>query len=182
MRARVIDTEKQAEKTVTTFYDRAPRVQVDLPFWWPEQMQEVGEGKAEMYRSNKWQKDFRTFDDYKHVVEKTRTVYAEPGFLVEWQKPHRPMRLHGPMMRFDGPMPKHFAELGPLLGVQLQLYDEKEELQKKGFFEVRIARAKLGAAIHPDTNETFLFVYTPAGVHLILTGDQLSIEKDGIAG
>ncbi|SRR6185295_7423792 len=184
MALRVVDTKEAAAKTFRTFHDRAPEEEIELPFTWPPRLQEVGEGKAEMYRSNKWKKNRSEHDDYKHVVESNRTVYVEPGFLREGVRPYRPMKLYGPTLSFEGTMPKYFTFLGPLLGVQLRLYDESETLPSGGkeLYEVRIARAKLGAAKHPDTNETFLFVYTPDGVHMILTGERLSIEKDGIAG
>jgi hypothetical protein len=41
----------------------------------------------------------------------------------------------------------------------------------------------LGGAEHPKTKEPFLFVYTASGgVHMMLTGPKLDIEKDGIVG
>ncbi len=149
-------------------------------------MQEVGEGCAEMYRSSKWQKD----DDYKHVPGLeggTRTAYVVPGFLREWGQPAKRIKISGPMVELEAPMPRHFTRLGPLLGVQLHLYAEDESgalvLPKgAGFMEVRMARGELGAAEHPATKETFLFVYSTEGVHMLLTGPKLEIEKDGIAG
>jgi hypothetical protein len=41
----------------------------------------------------------------------------------------------------------------------------------------------LGGARFPDNDEAFLFVYTKkGGVHMIITGKELEIEKDGITG
>jgi len=188
MTVRVVDSKDVAKKTFETFYDRPSRRELPLEFGWPKRLQEVGVGRAEMYSSNKWMKNLSEFDDYKHVAEGTRTIYAEPGFLRVGEHPSRPMPVVGPMAEFEEPMPKHFARLGPLLGVQIRLYDrdDKGEIYVPGgderVYEIQIARAMLGAAKHPATSETFLFVYTPDGVHMILTGDKLSIEKDGIAG
>jgi hypothetical protein len=188
MAVRVVETKDVAQKTFRTFYDRPSERELPLEFGWPGSLQEVGIGQAEMYSSNKWMKNRAAFDDYKHVAEGMRTVYVEPGFLRVDRQPGKPIPVVGPMVSFEEPMPQHFARLGPLLGVQLRLYerDERGELQiPKGdsrLYEVHISRAMLGAADHPKTKETFLFVYTSDGVHMILTGDRLSIEKDGIAG
>jgi hypothetical protein len=190
MGLRVVDTKDRAVKTFETFYARHYAREIPLPFGWPSEMQEIGEGGAEMYRSNKWQKNLSEHDDYKHVPKLEggkRTVYAEPGFLREWGSPSRHVEVVGPMVQFEEPMPQHFTRLGPLLGVQIHLYEEDDKgdfvLPKSdGFYEVSVARGMLGTAEHPKTGETFLFVYTPAGVHMILSGPKLAIEKDGIAG
>ncbi len=188
MALRVVDTKPQAVKTYETFYARTPAREIEMPFGWPTQMQEIGVGGAEMYRSNKWQKNLSEHEDYKHVAEGSRTVYAEPGFLREWGSPQRRIEVVGPVVRFEEPMPKHFTRLGPLLGVQVQLYTKGKNGSvvvpkgDEGRYEVTVARAMLGSAKHPKTGEVFLFVYTPEGVHIILTGGSLKIEKDGIAG
>jgi hypothetical protein len=188
MPLRVVDTRPQAVKTFETFHDRTPAEELELPFGWPTKMQEIGVGGAEMYRSNKWQKERRDFEDYKHVAEGTRTVYAEPGFLREWGSPSNRIEVVGPVVRFEEPMPRHFTRLGHLLGVQVRLYEEDDKgkvfipKHNESCYEVSVARAWLGSAKHPKTNETFLFVYTESGVHLILTGGSLSIQKDGITG
>jgi hypothetical protein len=186
---RVVDTKAQAVKTFETFYARKPAREIPMSFGWPRQMQEIGVGGAEMYRSNKWMKKLAEHDDYKHVNEGSRTVYAEPGFLREWGSPDTKLEVVGPMVTFTDPMPRHFTFLGPLLGVQLRLYQEDDSgkvfLPKQddvGQFEVSVSRGSLGSAKHPETNETFLFVYTDDGVHMILTGGSLRIEKDGITG
>jgi hypothetical protein len=187
MALRVVDTSESAKKTFKTFHARESRREIELPFVWPARLQEVGAGKAEMYRSNKWKKDLKEHEDYKHVVESTRTVYVAPGFLVDDRDPRKKIRVVGPMVEFEDPMPKHITVLGPLLGIQLCLYEGEGEdvsLPKgdEGLFEVSVARAMLAAAVHPKTKETFLLVYTEDGVHMILAGDRLSIEKDGITG
>ena len=189
-RVRVVDTKAEAEKTFKVFHDRRFRQEIPMTFGWPAEMQEVGEGKAEMYRSNKWQKNLADYDEYKHVVEGTRTVYMVLGFLREWGNPRRSIELCGPMVSFEEPMPKHFARLGPLLGLQVHLYrcDDEEHYLPKGdgadgnLFEITVARAYLGGAAHPQTGEKFLFVYDARGVHVVLTGGELGIEEDGVVG
>lgn len=186
MSVRVVDTKDRAVKTFKTFYARDYAEEIELPFTWPSQMQEVGVGGAEMYRSNKWMKDLSEHDDYKHVDEGPRTVYVEPGWILDARS--RPLPVFGPMVQFQEPMPKHFTRLGPLLGVQVRLFrkDKDGELfvpkGSEGRCEITVARGMLGAAEHPKTRETFLFVYTDSGVHMLLTGNKLSIEKDGITG
>ncbi len=189
-RMRVVDTRADAEKTFRVFHDRNPRREIPFDFGWPTEMQEVGQGKAEMYRSNKWKKDLQEYEEYKHVVEGTRTVYMVPGFLREWGDPRRSIDLCGPIVSFEEPMPKHFARLGPLLGLQVRLYrcDDGEPYLPTGdgadgnLYEITVARAYLGGAEHPETREKFLFVYDARGVHIVLTGGELGIEKDGIVG
>jgi hypothetical protein len=190
MPVRVVDTKPEAKKVFKTFYAREYAREIPLHFGWPKEMQEIGVGGAEMYRSNKWMKNLSEHDDYKHVAEGTRTVYASKGFLREWGSPSKHIEVVGPIVKFEDPMPKHFARLGPLLGVQVRLYMEDEEgglyipkPEEGGRYEVSISRGYLGSARHPTTGETFLFVYTEAdGVHMILTGGSLTIGKDGIAG
>ena len=185
MTVRVVDTRDRAVKTFKTFHAREHAREQEMHFSWPRKMQEIGIGGAEMYRSNKWMKDLSDYDDYKHVAEGPRTVYAVPGFL---HAPRSHVRTLGPMVEFEDPMPKHFTRLGPLLGIQVRLYqeDKKGELVipkgDAGRYEITVSRGFLGAAEHPKTKETFLFVYTERGVHLLLTGKKLSIQKDGITG
>lgn len=184
MTVRVVDTEELAANTYQTFMDRKHRRKQTMKFGWPEKMQEVGIGKAVMYRSNKWKLDAREWEDYKHVAEATQTLYVTPGFLREWGDPRKKMPVDGPIVSFEEPMPKHFAILAPLIGIQARLYEKRGKTRRLGDpYEIVIARAMLGGAHHPETNEPFLFVYTRSGgVHMLLTGPELDIEKDGIVG
>lgn len=189
MTVRVIDTSKRAEKMFRTFNDRAHRKHQPMKFGWPKSMQEIGAGNAEMYTSNKWKKNLSEYEDYKHVAEGPRVVMAERNFLRHWGKPAERIEVFGPMVEFDQPMPQHYAALAPLIGVQVRLYrkNKKGELYlpkgDEALFEITIAHAMLGGAEHPKTKEPFLFVYTASGgVHMMLTGPKLDIEKDGIVG
>lgn len=188
-RQRVIDTRDPAREMFTTFHKRNPRREVEFGWTWPESMQEVGVGEAEMYRSNKWKKRLDDYEDYKHLAESPRLTYCTPGFLREWSNPRRKLDVAGDWVHFGGPMPKHFTILAPLLGVQLRLFQKGEDgklyLPPNGdsLYEVRINRAMLGGARHPDTKEVFLFVYTKAGgVHMMMTGNELGVTEDGIVG
>lgn len=187
-RLQVVDTKDQAVGMYRTFMARNPTREVEMPWTWPTEMQEVGVGQAEMYRSNKWKKDLENWEDYKHVAESPRLTYCRPGFLRDWNNPRKHLEVVGPMVKFDEPMPRHFTILAPLLGVQLHLFDENEKgdiyLPKdENIYEVRMDRGMLGGAIHPKSKEPFLFVYTEkGGVHMLITGNRLQIKRDGIVG
>jgi hypothetical protein len=175
---RVVDTSAAAKKTYEVFNDRPPARKTPLPFGWPARMQEVGIGKATMYRSNKWKSKRTEYEDYKHIAESDNTVYAAPGFLRDWHNPGKPLHVTGPMVQLIEPMPQHFAVLAPLLGVQLKLFGEDN-----GYYEVTVAHGLLGGAEHPTTHEKMLIVYTKTGgVHMLITGEELDILKDGIDG
>ena len=182
---RLVDTSEQAEQTFRTFMARDHKRHTPMKFSWPKRMQEVGTGKAVMYRSNKWKSNPREFEDYKHVAEAEQAVYVVPGFLRDWGNPREKLKVYGPMVALKEPMPQHFAVLAPLLGVQLRLSGPNgRPIQgEDGLFEVVIKHGMLGAAVHPKTKEPFIFVYTTSGgVHMLLTGSELDIEKDGIVG
>lgn len=155
---------------------------------WPAEMQEVGRCEAVMYASDKWQMD-GSFEDYKHVAEAPQELLVVPGFLVDHQT-KRPLETHGPTIVLDGDLPKHFAILSELLGIQMKLYtgtkrdgDGKLPRGDSGYYEVRIARGMLGGAHMPDTGEPFLFAYTASGgIHCLVFGSELDVEKDGIVG
>jgi hypothetical protein len=176
--AEVVDTSKQTEKIFKTFHDNEPHRRTKMQFGWPKEMQEVGTGKAVMYRSNKWQLDPKVFEDYKHLAESDNTVYATPGFLRDWHNPRKALESDGPMVELEQPMPRDWAVLAPLLGVQLTL-----EGEDPGPYEIVVAHGMLAGAKHPVTKEVMLVVYTKsAGVHMLITGAELTIEKDGVAG
>jgi len=100
------------------------------------------------------------------------------------------------------PMPKHFARLAKFIGVQVNLYagwsgrNPRLGRSAEDLLEVRVSRGYLGGARVPDEadfsypeiglepGEPFLFVYTleESGVHALVTGKDLDIEKDGITG
>jgi hypothetical protein len=84
-------------------------------------------------------------------------------------------------------MPRHFAQLAPLLGLQAQLYTGMKGgdgvlTRNSGFCQIEMAHGFLGGAKDPETEEAFLLVYTKDGVCAIITGDSLDIRKEGITG
>jgi len=184
-RARVVDTRKDAEDIFRTFHARNSAREVTVNWTWPSAMIEAGVGQAEMYSSNKWKLDLKEYEDYKHIAESPRLAYIRKGWL---RVGDRPAQLEGEEVGFEPPMPKHFAVLGKLLGIQVHLFRRGEDgalyLPKdEELYEVRVRHGMLGGARHPDTAEPFLFVYTKSdGIGMIITGDKLRIEQDGIAG
>ncbi len=151
---------------------------------WPRRMQEVGEWRAGegavMYASNKWQQNPDHVIDYKHVAEGTQRLFVVPGFLRDYHRPGTQLDVVGPLVELNGPMPRAFAVLAPILGIQARLHTASGAYDT---YQVEIANAILGAAVHPETERPFLFVYTAKdGPLCVLTGDILDVEKDGIVG
>lgn len=193
-RPRVVDTKDVAIRQFETFHDRAHQRIETFSFEWPRKMQLAGESKSEIYRSNKWQKSPAEFVRYKHVAESRRETWVTPGFLRD-QATNRPLKLAGevcatPEIFSDDceEMPQHFAVLGNLLGIQLRVAVEEDGALylpngDEELYEVRVPHAYLGSAQHPETGETFLFVYTKAGgIHCLMRGGRLRITRDGITG
>lgn len=169
-----------------TFTDAEPKGKQEQVGWeWPREMQHIGQCEAVMYSSDKW-KPTGQFEDYKHVAEGKQELLVTPGFVREYNQPSIELGVIGPIVELDNPMPSHFAVLAKVLGVQAQLFvgdDENPRLGGAGaMYQIDIAGATLGAARHPETGQKFLVIYTSAGLHCIITGSVLDIEKDGIVG
>lgn len=171
-----------------TFVDRKAEKKLPVGWRWPRVMREVGRCEAVMYASDKWQKGRgrNWLEDYKHIAEGAQWVLVRDGFLRDASS-GKALDVVGPTIEL-GSMPGSFAVLADVLGVQLQFYipggDDGYELadDDRGLYEVTIGRAKLGAAKFPDNGETFLLIYTSAGVEMIIVGEELEVEKDGIVG
>lgn len=181
---KVRDTEEQAVSMFRTFYDRNPTKRISMNFSWPKEMQEVGQARAQMYRSNKWKKDLEEYEDYKHIAEGYQVCYVVPGFLRKFGDPKKKVKVHGDLVDLPEEMPKYFTVLAPLIGMQIHMYDKDGSIVPgENLYEVTIDQAFLGGARFPDNDEAFLFVYTEkGGVHMIITGEILEVEKDGIVG
>jgi hypothetical protein len=173
------------------FIDAPAKNEQAMRWRWPKVMQEVGEWRAGsgavMYASNKWQKNPKTVIDYKHLAEGPQRLLVLPGFLRDYHRPGSKLRVMGPMVELDAPMPDAFAVLAPILGIQASLYDEGTDEDPKAsgesLYQINIANATLGAAKHPVTGQVFIFVYTEReGPLCLITGDSLGVEKDGIVG
>lgn len=183
-----IDT---AERIRETFVDRPAEKHESMPWDWPKRMKEVGSWTAGegaiCYTSDKWQKRRDQFVDYKHVAEGPQRLLVIPGFLREYHRPGTKLSVGGPMVEVDGPMPTAFARLAPILGLQAHLYEGTDTDYAlngdDGYYQINIANAELGGAIHPGTGKPFLFVFTKsAGVLCMILGSELAVEKDGIVG
>lgn len=168
-----------------TFMDREPEHEKQVPWEWPQKMQHIGQCEAVMYSSDKWKPKGQR-EEYKHVAEGKQELLVAPGFVRQYDRPGEELAVVGPFVELADPMPSHFAVLANVLGVQAQLFVGDDEALDLGgedsLYQIDIAGATLGAAKHPNTGETFLVIYTPSGVHCIVTGDVLAIEKDGIVG
>jgi hypothetical protein len=185
------DSRRAATALREKFID-APASQEETMRWkWPREMQEVGHWEAGegavCYASNKWQKNPSKVIDYKHLAEGPQRLLVLPGFLRDYHRPGSKLHVTGPLVELDGPMPDAFAVLAPILGIQARLYDggneEDPELPEHSLYQINIANATLGAAKHPRTGQTFLFVYTEReGPLCVITGDILDVQKDGIVG
>ena len=179
-------TEVDAKALRETFMDRPASRKTKLKWSWPKQMIEAGSCEAVMYTSDKW-RDEGDYQDYKHVAEGPQTIYVKKGFLADHTG--KEIVLCGPVVEVVTDMPDTIAMLAPILGVQCRLYDEGDDGEaylpsgNKNLYQVDIKGAKLGAAKHPDTGETFLVVYTEnEGVLCMITGTKLDVLKDGIVG
>lgn len=201
-RPRVVEARSIAAEIRRTFTDKDARREKELPFSWPARMQHVGDSLAVAYASDKWQKP-GDYELYKHLAESTNRVLVVPGFLCAFDDTRRPWPTVGPVISFGGmPMPKHFAVLGYFEEADLRLYATGPASapafgrgKDDGVVKVMVRHGMLGAgkirwsAVGDGEDEPFLFVYTEArssgergGVKMIVVGDELDIEKDGIVG
>lgn len=181
---KLVDAEPQARQMFEVFHARASKRRVSYGFSWPTKLQEAGRAVAQLYRSNKWKMNPKDFEDYKHIAEAPQYCYVTPGFLRD-SSGKKEIPLYGDVFSLPDEMPKHFTILAPLIGVQLRLYDESGKLPRgdSGLYEVAVPHGMLGGARFPDTEDALLLVYTKrGGIHMIITGTELDVEKDGIVG
>lgn len=167
------------------FHDKDPQQEKPVPWQWPSEMQEIGTCEAVMYASNKWQSNPNKIIDYKHVAEGPQRILVREGFVRD-HRSSKPLRVVGPLHELND-MPDAFAVLDRILGVQVRMYEGTDERPRlpdgdDGYFQIDIPNAYLGAARHPETDQTFLVVYSNEGVHCVIVGDELNVEKDGIVG
>lgn len=201
-RVRVYDVEDLAIGMTETFKDRPWEFRENTSFTWPSQLQRVGDSLAVAYASDKWKQKnpqgFRDQELYKHLAESRNRAYAKPGLLVDFHKPNRSWPVKGPMISFaDCPMPRQFAILGLFEEASLKLYTQGSKTKPRfgkgdndGVVKITVRHGMLGASKMlwtmedpDDEDEPFLFVYTKSdGVLLLIVGDELDIEKDGIVG
>lgn len=182
------------------FQDKRSRRSETVPFTWPTEVQDVGRCLSVAYSSDKWKTD-RDFEDYKHIAEAPQHLLTVPGFLVDWETDEA-VDVVGPWVELPQPMPRHFAKLARLIGVQFQLYEEctpngaRLGRGRRDLMEFRLSRGMVGATrlpenidfeypelgIHPGAPVLFIYTLEQHGVHAIITGKELDVEKDGIVG
>lgn len=167
------DELERAHEMRETFVDRPPSKETQVPWEWPETMVYVGDCEGIMYVSDKWKKRRGDTEDYKHIAEADQYVLVPEGFLHDYHT-GEPLDMEGEPMVLAPDMPQAFAELADIYGVQIRFLEGE-------IHEVQIAKAKLGGAYHKDFGP-FVFVYNDDGVHIIICGEELAIEKDGITG
>jgi len=176
-----------AKKIRENFRDESAEYAEIVPWTWPHEMQLIGTCESVMYASDKWQKRRGDLIDYKHIAESSQRLYACKGLMREYEPPYNSMKLAGPTIEVDGPMPDTFAVLAEILAIQCRLYEKRGgELHvpsgDAGLFQIDLPKAMLGAAVHPGTKRVFLVVYSGAKVLCMVTGESLGVEKDGIVG
>lgn len=201
-RVRVVDTREIAIAYRETFHQKKVKTERELPFTWPSSMQRVGDSMAIAYDSDKWKQD-GDYELYKHIAESRNRAYVRKGFLHSYTHQRETWPVIGPMKSFaDIPMPKHFALLDYFEEAHFVLYTGGtnarptfSRVRDEGVVKVQCGHALIGASKirwslldsrAPD--QPILFVYTepkrgdPGGVHFIIAGDELDVEKDGIVG
>jgi hypothetical protein len=180
----VKDTEPEARKMFQSFHAKPSKRRIEFDFGWPSEVQEIGQAKAQMYRSNKWQSNPKETEDYKHIAEAPQQCFVVPGFLRDFET-NKPLAVYGEVFELDSPMPEHITILAPLIGIQVRLLDKRGRLSQgeEGLYEIVVPGGMLAGANDPKSGDPFLVVYTKkGGVHMIITGDKLNVEKDGIVG
>jgi len=198
-RVEVYDAEPMARSIRETFQAKPVKERVELPFQWPRKMQHVGDSVGVAYASDKW-KDEGDYEVYKHIAESRNRALCTPGFLHVYENQHEAWPTMGPMVGFENDvlMPKEFAVLAYFEEANLILHSRavrgRAEFAKNPdddvVVKVLVKHGILGASkmrwseLDPDRgDQPFLFVYTEqGGVHMIIVGDELDIEKDGIVG
>jgi hypothetical protein len=195
-RVRVVDAEEIAKKTWHTFTGRKePPAETRFKFDWHVLMQHVGDSLGVAYSSDKWYRDWTLF---KHIAESRNRVLCRRGFLRAFNDHSRPWPVIGPMVSFaDVPMPKQFAVLARFEEANLVLHQHGTDrapqfarAKDEGVVTVEVRHGMLGGGLIQWTktgvrrkDTPFLFVYTEDdGVKMLIVGEELAIEKDGIVG
>lgn len=194
-RVKVYDTQDVAKNIRETFTSKASKNATKFNFDWPSKMQHVGDSLAIAYSSDKW-KDDGDYELYKHLAESPNVALCVPGFLRDYDNPSASIRTIGPMVSLKNvPMPREFAVLALFEEADLHLHtggtNDHPVLGREddGVVQVSIGHAILGGShirwskVSDRPDQPFLFVYTEReGPLMIILGDELDIEADGIVG
>lgn len=195
-RVRVYEAEEIAANYRSTFQG-APCEHIDaFGFWWPAKLQHVGDSLAVAYESDKWkQKGDREL--YKHLAESRNRALCVPGLIRDYSSPGRAWPVVGPVVALNGvPMPRDFAILGLFDEADLRLHvggtiehPEFGPHKDDGVVKVTVRHGMLGASkilwsrVSSRRDQPFLFIYTEQdGVLMLIVGDELDVERDGIVG
>lgn len=184
-RVKTYEAKDIAKAMAETFKARPAEEDVRLNFSWPSSMHHIGNSLGIAYSSDKWRTD-GSFELWKHIAESPNAALVRKGF-VDWD-------VMGPTRSLVGvPMPKHYAELALFEEINIELFNVKT---RRGYdvdgdttVTVKIPGGVLCGSvirwsqISNEGDQPFLFVYTEdEGIVLIVTGDELDIEADGIVG
>lgn len=200
---RVVDAREIAEGYRSVFSAKPLKGDKEYPFTWPSSFQHVGDSLGIAYASDKinpdrpkkWVPDGKQ-ELYKHIAESRNRILCRPDFLVSERRPRAPVPVIGPLVSFAGvPMPKHFALLGLFEAVDIQLHTAGTDSdpgfggKDDGVVHVRVRHAYVGGSkilwsrSSGREDQPFLVVYTEsAGPLMLIFGDELDIERDGIVG
>lgn len=199
-RVRVFNASDIARDIAETFKDRPVEYEEVLDSDWPEEMQHIGDSLGIAYASDKWKpkrkSGKRDWEIYKHIAESRNRIFVVPGIIFPENDRKNKLRTIGPMVSFASDqksveMPEQFAILGLFKEANVVLHNEgtnkspRFSQDDERVVTLSVKHGMLGASkMMLDGKLTpFLFVYTPNdGVHFLVVGDELDIEKDGIVG
>lgn len=178
---------EEAIRIRETFQNKPAQWEETFDWSWPTSVREIGVGEAVMYRSNKWKKNPRDYESYKHVCESKTPwrLFAVNDFSIQGH------RLVGASVRWNREkMPDTVAILALFLAVQVRLFERDSGGiflpdggdGEDGRHQIEISNAKLAAG-RTKSGECFLCIYVASeGPKLFLFGEELDVEKDGIVG
>jgi hypothetical protein len=195
-RPRIIDAKDAAKSMRETFTDKKSKNRKSVPFTWPSKMQHVGQCLSVAYASDKWKTDGE-YELYKHLHDGSspNNALCTHNVLHFYDSQSERVPVIGPDISFSGvPMPREFAVLGLFEEVNLRLFvsgdDEHPKLGRgdDGIVKVMFKHAYLGGSVvrwsidGEQGDQPFIFIYDKNGVYVIIFGNDLNVEKDGIVG
>lgn len=198
-RPRIHDNREAAERMTSTFKDRPVEYEVRLPFGWPSTVQHVGDSLGEAYASDKWKlpgaNGRREKELYKHLAESRHRALVVPGMLFDEDEGRR-WRDIGPKISLAKvPMPAHFSDLTPMTEIDMCLFTRVVRgraafgpHEDDGCVAMRVRWGMLAGGyfmwsrVTDAEDEPFLFVYDRKGIVMLIVGDELDVEADGIVG
>lgn len=167
------------------FKDRPVEYEQAFDFPWPKRLQAIGDSLAVAYASDKWKEPDtftgkRMWELYKHVAESRNRVLAQPRFLHKGANEAWP--VVGPMVNLeDVQWPDHISILGLFEEANLELDTADGQ---ECIVSVRTNHGMLGAGVlrQRSGQRVFLCIYDSKAIRMVIIGDKLAIEKDGITG